>query len=360
MSAIYLSLLFFSVILSGVGWSKEVNKLNAPFSWFFIYAFSVLLGFRSRFSGVDTMSYFNYFNDVSSNQTPDYSFELGFTYFTFFMTSITSVEIYIFFLTFIQLLSLYLSCKLLNIENKLLCIVLFIVFMPGLDMLTNGLRGGVSLAIGLVVLVATVIKNNRLAALNFLPMLIHASYGILAIISLFTQRFSRSSIHTLLFSLSLFFFTVWVFVNPLSMLAVIEGYSQESNYLGKLVRYLIIEKELMSFSVKIYFIVLSILLSSIYFFTLKVNDKSKKDEVLSRMIFIILSGQFLYALFSFSQYAYRFMFLVYPLQIVMVAYVIDKYFSGLFRNILIYVLLVLGVLSTYTTNSFSSFELLSL
>lgn len=360
MSIIYLLLLVLALLLSGFGWSEKIRKLNAPLSWFFIYVFAVLIGFRSRYSGVDTMSYFNYFNDISLNQNPDDSFELGFTSFTYLMTLITSVEIYIFLLSFFQLFFLYLSCRLLKIENKLLCIVLFIAFIPGLDMLTNGLRGGFSLALGLVILTATVIKHNRLVILNLFPMLLHASYGILTIISLFVKKFSGKKVHILLFVSSLFFFTVWLFINPLSMLGFIEGHSQEVNYLGKLVRYLLIEKELMSLSVKVYFIVLSVLLSCIYFLTLKINGNAKNDEVLSRMAFIILSGQFIYALFSFSQYAYRFMFLVYPLQILMTGYVMDKYFSGLKRNILVFMLLLLGILSTYTTNNFSSFELLSL
>jgi hypothetical protein len=295
------------------------------------------------------MSYFNYFNDISSNKAPLYAFEIGFTYFTHLIAELTSVEVYIFLLSFLQLFFLYLSCRLLKIENRLFCIVLFIAFMPGLDMLTNGTRGGFSLALGLLILTITVIRNNKFALLNFFPILLHASYGILSMISLFVKRFSRQKIHVLLFVANLFLFTTWIFINPLSMLGFIEGFSQELNYLGKLVRYLLIEKELMSLSVKIYFIIVSVLLTSIYFLTLMTNEKAKNDEILSRMAFIILSGQFIYALFSFSQFSYRFMFLVYPIQVLMAAYVIDKYFSGVSRNILVFLILIVGVLPTYTT-----------
>jgi len=360
LSTLYLLLIVLALIISGFGWSKKLRKLNIPFSWFFIYAFSLLLGFRSRHSGVDTMSYFNYFNDIASNRSPDYSFELGFTYFTYLIAEIFSVEVYIFLLSFMPLFFLYLSSRLLKIENRLFCIVLFIAFIPGLDMLTNAVRGGLALTIGLALLVATVIRQNKFAVLNFLPMLVHASYGIVAIISLFPKRFSGYKIHLLLFSSSLFFFATWIFINPLSMLSIIEGYSQDVNSLGKLVRYLLLEKELMSLPVKLYFVFISILFSCIYFLTFKMYEEARHDEVLSRMVFIILSTQFVYALFSFSQYSFRFMFLAYPLQIIMTAYVLDKYYSGILRNIIVFLLCSFGLMTTYTTHSFSSFELLSL
>lgn len=360
MTVIYLLLLAFAVLLSSFGWSTKIKKVNIPFSWFFIYVFSVIIGFRSKYSGVDTMSYFNYFTDISSNKAPLYAFEIGFTYFTHLIAELTTVEVYIFLLSFLQLFFLYLSCRLLKIKNRLFCIILFVAFMPGLDMLTNGTRGGVSLAVGLLILTITVIKHNKFAILNFFPMLVHASYGILSIISLLVKKFSRQKIHILLFFVNLFLFTTWIFINPLSMLGFIEGFSKDLNYLGKLVRYLLIEKELMSLSVKIYFIIVSVLFTSIYFLTLMVNKKAKNDEILSRMAFIILSGQFIYALFSFSEFSYRFMFLVYPIQILMAVYVIDKYFSGLSRNILVFLLLLAGVLPTYTTKNFSSFDLLNL
>ena len=144
------------------------------------------------------------------------------------------------------------------------------------------------------------------------------------------------------------------------MLSLIEVYSQNLSYLGKLVRYLLIEKQLMSLSVKLYFVSISVLFSCVYFLTLKLYNESKLDEVLSRMAFILLSIQFVYALFSFSQYSYRFMFLAYPIQVIMIAYVLDKYYSGILRNIIAFLLCFFGVLTTYTTKNFFSFDLLSL
>ncbi|GAA0815291.1 hypothetical protein GCM10009111_13380 [Colwellia asteriadis] len=143
-------------------------------------------------------------------------------------------------------------------------------------------------------------------------------------------------------------------------MGVFQGTSREVNSVGRLIRYLIIEKELMSLTVKLYFMLLSIFLSSIYFFALKFNEKAKDDNILTRMAFITLSVQFVYALFSFSEYSYRFMFLAFPLQVLMFSYILDKYFSGTIRSLIVFSVCLLGIISTYSTKTFSSFILLDL
>lgn len=363
MTILYLFLLVLSILIAAFGWTQKLNKLNAPFSWFFIYVFSIFIGFRSRYSGVDTNSYFNYFLDIKAGIKPYFTFEPGFTYFTQLMTKIASVEVYIFILSATQLLCIYLSAKLLNIKNKLTAVVAFISFVPGLDMLTNGLRGGFALILGLVLLVATVINHNRFAFINIFPAFFHASYTIITIVTLFVKRFSGQQMNLFIFVSSLLFFAIWLVVNPVAIIGFFESLNKDANSLGRigrLVRYLIIEKELMSFSVKLYFIVLSLLFSFLYFFTLRYNSSAKSDEVLTRMAFIALSIQFIYALFSFSQYSYRFMFLAFPLQILIFSYIIDKYFYGMMRSLIIIAICFLGLITTYSTKSFSQFNLLSL
>jgi len=360
LTIVYLVLLIIALLLSGFGWSKKLKKINAPLSWFFIYTFSILIGFRSQYSGVDTKEYYKYFNDISDRITPYFTFEPGFTFFTLFMTEITTVEVYIFVLSFIQLLFIYLSAKVLKITNGLLTVVVYLSFIPGFDMLTNGIRGGMTLSISLLFLSLTVISKNKLAVLNFIPSVMHASTVIVAVASIFTKKFAHVKINTLIFSLNLTFFILWLFINPLSLLDVFSKTSKEVGYLGTLIRYLIIEKELMSFSVKLYFICLSILFSLLYFLTLKYNKESRTDDILTRLAFIGLSTQFIYALFSFSQYSYRFMFLAYPLQLLMFCYIMDKYYSGVHRNLIIFSICFLGLITTYSTKTFSSFKLLSL
>lgn len=363
MTIFYILLLVLALLISGFGWSKKLYKLNAPFSWFFLYTFSVLIGFRSKYSGVDTKSYFNYFLDIKARVNPYYTFEPGFIYFTQLITKIASVEVYIFILSATQLLCIYLSAKLLDIKNKLITLVAFLCFMPGFDMLTNGLRGGFALLFGLLLLVATVVKHNRLALINVIPAFFHASYAIVTIVSLFVKKFSGQKMNLFIFVSSLIFFGIWLTVNPVTVIGFFESLNKDANSLGRigrLVRYLIIEKELMSFSVKLYFIALSILFSCIYFITLKRDSRAENDEVLTRMAFIALSIQFIYALFSFSQYSYRFMFLAFPVQILMFSYIMDKYFFGMTRSLIVFAICFFGIITTYTSKTFSSFILLSL
>lgn len=191
----------------------------------------------------------------------------------------------------------------------------------------------------------------------------HTSYTIITLVSLFVKKFSGFKINILIFSSSLFFFLIWLMINPIVIVSFFESISSQASAfgrLGRIVRYLIIEKELMSFAVKLYFMVLSLFFSCLYFYTLKHNPSAKEDNVLTRMAFLALSIQFIYALCSFSQYSYRFMFLAFPLQALMFCYIMDKYYSGVLRSMIVLAVCFLGLLSTYSTKTFSSFELLNL
>ncbi len=363
MTIFYILLLVLALLISSFGWSNKLNKLTAPFAWFFIYAFAILIGFRSAESGVDTIAYFDYFYDIKYRIPPYYTFEPGFIFFTEFMTKFSSVEVYVFTLSFIQLFFIYLAAKRLGINNKLVAVIVYLSFIPGFDMLTNGLRSGFALGIGLLILTSTVIYKNKYVLANILPVFMHTSYTIITLVSLFVKKFSGHRINTLIFSSSLFFFCIWLVVNPVVIVNFFESISSQANTfgrLGRIVRYLIIEKELMSFAVKLYFIVLSLFFSCIYFYTLKHAPSAKEDNVLTRMAFLALSIQLIYALCSFSQYSYRFMFLAFPLQALMFCYIMDKYYSGALRSLIVFIVCFLGVLSTYSTKTFSSFKLLDL
>lgn len=363
MNLIYIILIVLALIIAGFGWSERLKKINAPLSWFFIFIFAVLIGFRSSDSGVDTIAYYNYFYDIKYRITPYYTFESGFIFFTEFMTKITNVETYVFTLSFLQLLCIYLSAKRLNINNKLVAIVLYLSFIPGFDMLTNGLRSGLALSVGLLILVCTTIYSNRYVLLNMFPILMHTSYTIITIISFFTKRFSGYKMNYFIFISSITFFVLWLVVNPIIIVSFFENISSQASAfgrLGRIVRYLIIEKELMSFTVKLYFMILSLFFSFLYFYTSKKQANARNDEVLTRMAFLALSIQLVYALCSFSQYSYRFMFLAFPLQALMFCYIMDKYYSGVMRSIIVLAVCFLGVLSTYSTKTFSSFKLLNL
>jgi len=360
MTSLYLVLLITALLIGSFGWSKNLTKLNTTLTWLFLYLFSIFIGFRSLNSGVDTISYFNYFNAILLGEQTDFSFEKGFELFTYVLTVIGNAEFYVFLLSFLQLLLLLISARILKIKNNLIVLVLFLSFLPGLDMLTNGVRGGLALALGLPILIITAVNRNKFKILNFIPMIIHSSYGIIALISLLINKFSSVKLNIFLFIANIILFAMWLILTPLSLLGYLETFSSDSGLIGKLVRYLLIDKQLMSLSVKLYFMFVSISFSVIYFLCLKLNRAVYSDVRLTRIVFITLAGQFLYALISFSEYSYRFMYLVYPLQILMLSYVVDKYMSGSARNILIFFICALGISLTYSTKTFYSFELLSL
>lgn len=360
MKELYLVMLLLGLLLSLFGWLRGLVLINSLLAVIIVYIFSIFIGFRSESSGVDTASYLNYFNSLKKNENTNFSFEIGFEYFSYYLSQITTGDIYIFLLSFIQLMFITLSAKNLNIKNIIIVPILYLSFLPGLDMLTNGIRGGSAIAIGLPLLMITVIKRNRLAPLNFLPMLFHASYGIISLISLFTNSFSSVRNNKIIFIASILFFCTWLIIEPYFILEKVNFLSGSFSVFGKLVRYLLIEKELMSSSVKLYFILLSLSFSFFYFYIINSCTKAKQDILLNKLAFITLVGQLVYAFVSFGEYSYRFMFLVYPLQIILTAYILDNYVSGLRRLFFLILFVLTGSVITYSSNTFQSFELLNL
>src|SRR5690606_2334861 len=117
-------------------------------------------------SGVDTPAYIAYFR--GDELTPR-QFEIGFALFTQVFRVFGSAEWYIWGIAMVQVLSMALAARLLGIRNLAVVLIAYIAFLPGLDMLTNGMRNGLALTLGMPILIATTINRASMRLFNFLP-----------------------------------------------------------------------------------------------------------------------------------------------------------------------------------------------
>ena len=110
--------LFTIFILLSIIYSKY-RMVNFALSFIYIFIFSIILGFRTFDSGVDTQSYVNYFHSISNLETPEFHFEIGFRYFTILFSLLVEDYFYVYLLTFLQLFFLFVTGLLLRIKNIL-------------------------------------------------------------------------------------------------------------------------------------------------------------------------------------------------------------------------------------------------
>lgn len=340
-------------------------KINSDIFNFIIllYLMVLALGLRTIFSGVDTASYYQYFNEVSSSGKNTRDYEFGFFGFTLLSIYLGGWDLFLTFSIVLQLLSVYLSAFLLKIKQPNLAVFLYIALLPGFDLLTNGLRQGIALSVGSVFLVMTLYRNN-LKAFNLIPIIFHKS-TIVYIGSFFipkNEKINISYMKGLVFLGGVVVFLGYIgsFLDssikfedllPLPLIGT-------NHTLGaKIDMYLYIEKQLLSESMKAYFLVLSyiILLPFIYGLFFKPN---LIKSVLSFGLFC-LCLHFIFLLIWWTNFAYRFMYISYIPSVLLFVKCTDlirlkrlKYFM--------FSILIIGILSTYGSNNFSSFSLLNL
>ena len=340
-------------------------KINSDILNFIIllYLMVLALGLRTIYSGVDTASYYQYYNEVSSSGINTRDYEFGFFGFTLISSYLGGWDFFLIFSVVLQLLSVYLSACLLKIKQPNLAVFLYIALLPGFDLLTNGLRQGIALSVGSIFLVMSLYRNN-LKIFNLIPIVFHKS-TIVYIGSFFIPKNEKINISYI----KGFVLLGGVVVVIGYMGSFLDGSIKFEDLLplpligtnhtlgAKIDMYLYIEKQLLSESMKFYFLVLSyvILLPFIYGVFFK---PTLIKSVLSFGLFC-LCLHFLFLLIWWTNFAYRFMYISYIPSVLL--FVKCTELIGLERlKYFMFSILILGILSTYGSNNFSSFSLLDL
>lgn len=354
---VYVLLLEGLLLVSSLLWLRKSGIHYAMAVGASVFVVCAFIGFRSTTSGVDTLDYYTYF---ISQDVAGHGFEPGFVGITKVLSFILNAELYFFSIVFLQSVSLVLAGRMLGIRNDALILVAFLSFIPGLDMFGNAIRNGLALTVGMPLLVGSTILGKRFRYLNFLPATVHLSYTLIGAMSFSVRRLASIKTNVILFVFSLLF----CFIGFSSLPSVLVGYlaSVPKSYLGvsAFAKYMLLENELLSASVKIYFLVISLLFSFLYFFVLGISKSSRKDVVLTRLAYGSLSIQLFYMLVSFSEYAFRFMFIAYPLQILMFVYIAERYVPVMWRIPMVVLVLTVNIAVTYSTNTYATYQLLDI
>ena len=329
-------------------WAKNIQCYSIQYLITFLLCF--FLGFRGLNSGADTETYLIFFDSIASGSVSQ-MFEPGFQFFSFLMVKFLSAEFYLLFISVLQFSFLLLALYFIRLQNPMACIWLLLAFMPGLDLATSAIRSFLAASFGALVLCFTM-KYRRLYLLNYLPALFHSSYFL---VPLFLTSFFRGLSWrklNIIYMLSFFLFVLFIFLDTDFIGGAIGSYVTGYGVFSKFVRYVILKDDLLSPLVRFYFVFLSLVLSALLLYMARYKKAYDVYGYYQQMCSVVICCQFVYALISFSSFAYRFYYIYYVLQIIALVYGLSNFFDRR-RAIFIYFLLLFGgFLSTYTTNKF--------
>ncbi|EGQ8204168.1 hypothetical protein GWZ47_16590 [Vibrio cholerae] len=326
---------------------KKNDIIIIHISFIFVIVFSALFGLRSEKSGTDTIEYIEYFQSKLQNPDGNYRFELGFEHITSFFAIFGSDEFYIFSLTFLILIFLLISACRFKC-NVAIFLVSFFCFLPGLDMITNGIRNTLATIISLLLLSFSNDRGTNIRTILVISTssLIHKStlmYSLVLIVSriINIERHAKS-----LILFSVFLFMLANFTHYSNLFQFLSGYTSGYGIFSKFSRYLVNSDELLSPYVKLYFFVVSLTLC-LYIALNNAVLVTEKEIIMAKFSFI---GLIVLSAIYFIPYSYRFMLLFYPFQVLCVSIIISR--QGLKASSCAMLSFIIGnAVITYATNT---------
>lgn len=347
-------ILLFQLFIS----SKSGTKFDNVSCFSLIFTVVVFFGFRSVSSGVDTLAYHRYFEHVSLFQINNLGFEPGFYLFTRVFSYFNAWNAYLIAIVLIQLFFVFVSAKLLRIKSVFLVLLLYVALLPGFDLLTNGLRQGVALCFGGTMLVLAH-NNTKYKLLSVIPFLFHKSLLLNSLLVFIPRFFAKLSIIRLLVILGAVVAGVGFLGSQFgggvqfSSLLPIPLPGSGHTLGAKMDMYLYIEKQLLSNTMKMYFLILSYSLFLPYLYYL-----FTRPEVVVRLNFIALVTVVMhniYLLIWWTNFSYRFMYISYvPIILLSIASIEGS--KGKYFMVYLYLIALLGVFTTYSSKNYSSFS----
>lgn len=322
--------------------------------------FSCVIGLRSFDSGTDTLAYVSYFNSVHEDRG---YFEPFFYFFTLFFATISSATTYIFSLSAIPIFLVLFAAMSAEVSRPALIVCLFLCFVPGIDLITNGVRSGLSLSVGLWIAVISSRYTKTRYLLSSFPIFVHYSY-IIVLLSDVSSRFLSTRKLTIANGLGCLLIVFWLLVDAKEVVTYITDFyfSNSDGFasiIDKSLRYLINRQSFLSQAVFMYFALLSIFLGLVnsYFIRVKKITSSRTSLVLyslSTLTFLC------FALVSFSPFSYRFMFIAYVFQIFLFGCLLDILAESDWAKLAYFFLISVSSVITYTTATMTRFTFLNL
>ncbi|MGD8162230.1 EpsG family protein [Pantoea sp. FN0307] len=325
--------------------SNALSYYSLLVTWFVT---SVLFGLRDVTTGTDTATYVNWFSflkDYGDTRNFEWIFsKLGYIIVNYF--SQPALFLYIIFL--LTAIFLFLSFrKCFGIKLSALACVLFIVFMPGLDLFVNGIRNGLALAIASYGCVLY-LKEKRKAYSLFLIAVstgVHSSSIIFLVIYLmpFINRLAKPYLLLLIYMVVFLLEQVGLFNALFNVLAHYSG----SHIINRILAFKYQQSDMFSGFIKYYFFILSLIPAYCFY-----RDKNKViPEMAISLYYVVMTP---YAFIFSAPSSYRFSYIGYFFFIVIICYYLSSKVQN--KRMLWYAFFIGMLFITYSTNTVSKFE----
>ncbi|MFA5993834.1 MAG: EpsG family protein [Parcubacteria group bacterium] len=358
-SGISYLVVWLAVLLSMLQRNKNFDSIASAFVYLFTFFF---LGLRDEYSGTDTKGYVDYFlTGAAVFGDPEPAYEI----FTKVLREIGNWEFFLFANVAIQLVFISLICSILDFKNKAIVLLAYISFMPGFDMLTNGLRQGLAVTFAILVWAASFYKSYIPKISIFSVILFHKS--MLAYIPLyFISRIKSEKNITFLinffFFLFLFFIVMWHVVGTMFDMSLFIDYFSFSIYgtsltFGeKMNVYMTSEQDMLLGVLKYYFLLVIIIFQVTYFLLIKHFTFSKNYSHILKLGFLFFYLTLVYSLSWESPFSFRFMYVSYLPGLLLSLSLIQKYNKNEYYFIAMFFILLSAVM-TYGSNTYSKFHI---
>ena len=339
----------------------EKNKIVKLWSIFMILFFSfVFLGLRSSTSGTDTSNYVKYFNSNKSNE----DFEALYNAFTYLLRLISGSAGFIFANVLVQMLLIIVICRIIKLQNTALVLLAYVSFLPGFDMLTNGLRQGLSTCIVTLIFVLAYQREKISKIFTFCVVFLHKSalpFGFFYFLAWIKNEKWMFKLINLMAITFLVLIVLWHWINFTDDLSAITNimslpmFDVDQSIGNKFNIYLISEQEILSGAFKYYFLlILSGFLSTFYIYRKQVKSLSHKRHILlfAMLVFFLALP---YALIWQSPFSYRFMYSAFLPGLVFAVKMIE---IGNRKTHLLYLvgILLVSAILTYGSNTYLKFN----
>ncbi|HDU8571783.1 TPA: EpsG family protein [Vibrio parahaemolyticus] len=349
---VYISLFTVLFIYSVLTWNRKDISQVVPFLFVILICYG--LGFRGNESGTDTSEYVIYFLKLREG-IETRNFELMFYFISKIIVHIFSIDYVLFIFLVLQLAFYFFGNRELGITNTLASVLLFLAFMPGLDLATSAVRNFTCVSVGILIL--SYVVRNRISSLwNIIPCLFHSSYVIVFALSFSRLQFNWIKLR-IIQVISIIFFAFSSSVSSAFVDDLFRQYTSGYGIFSKLSRYLVLDNELFAPIIRLYFVVVSILITSFILFINWRVKESNTDIVFIKLANLTILGQAFYALVSFSDFAYRFFYIYYAIAICTLMYALSNYLKTKDAIVCYSALFVFGLFSTYSSGKFLRYEL---
>lgn len=313
-----------------------------------VLVLSILFGFRTVDTGTDTYAYYSWFESLDRNYTTR-DFEPLFTIIgrivNWFTTDATV------FFTIITALTLYYIAKAGVVFSSMLVVPFSLAtsvsFISGVDLLSNGVRNGLALAIASYALLKYLDNGKVFKYVFYISMasMIHSScvvfFIVLFIKKLLNERYLNVTfyLYILIFSLESLNIFDFIFINISSM-------GIGSHIISRILAFKYEQSDMFSGFIKYYFFAVTLIPYLLFRFKYYVN------KLLVIVHYVLLMP---YALIFSSPSSYRFSYLSFYLMVFILAQAV-LYNNSKPKRLAIYIMIIFMMIITYTTKTSMSYQ----